>query len=105
MGKKEGWITTEDYAKYELNQPILNLPGLSVEQLQEARKWAYREFYLRPSYILKRLRKIKSLGDLVTNYRQARDFHFELDFASLPLKKPLFQRFPEFRASKISATH
>ena len=35
---------------------------------------AYREFYLRPSYILKRLKKIKSFGDLVTNYRQARDF-------------------------------
>jgi len=74
MGKKNGWITTEDYAKYELNQPILNLPTLSMEQLQEARKRAYREFYLRPSYILRRLRKIKSLSDLITNYRQARDF-------------------------------
>jgi len=74
MGKKEGWITTEDYAKYELNQPILNMPGMSVEQLQEARKMAYRAFYLRPSYILKRLRKIKGFGDLMTNYRQARDF-------------------------------
>ena len=74
MGKKNGWITTEDYAKYELNQPILNLPTLSIEQLQEARKRAYREFYLRPSYILKRLKKIKSFKDLTTNFLQARDF-------------------------------
>ncbi len=74
MGKKNGWITTEDYAKYELNQPILNLPTLTMEQLQEARNRAYREFYLRPSYIFKRLRKIKSFKDLVTNYRQAKDF-------------------------------
>ena len=74
MGKKNGWITTEDYAKYELNQPILNLPTLSVEQLQKARKKAYREFYLRPGYILKRLRKIKSFKDLTVNFRQARDF-------------------------------
>jgi radical SAM superfamily enzyme YgiQ (UPF0313 family) len=74
MGKKEGWITTEDYAKYELNQPILNMPGMSIEQLQEARKLAYRSFYLRPSYIFKRLRKIKGFGDLLTNYRQAKDF-------------------------------
>lgn len=74
MGKANGWITTEDYAKYELNQPILNLPTLSVEQLQAARTRAYREFYLRPRYILKRLAKIRSFGDLVTNYRQARDF-------------------------------
>ncbi|HVZ80977.1 MAG TPA: radical SAM protein [bacterium] len=74
MGKKNGWISTEDYAKYELNQPILNLPTLSMEQLQEARKRAYREFYLRPSYILKRLRKIRGLKDLVVNFRQAKDF-------------------------------
>jgi radical SAM superfamily enzyme YgiQ (UPF0313 family) len=74
MGKKNGWITTEDYAKYELNQPILNLPGLSIDELQKARTRAYKEFYLRPSYIFKRLRKIRGLKDLVTNYRQARDF-------------------------------
>ncbi len=74
MGKKNGWITTEDYAKYELNQPILNLPGLSVEELQKARTRAYKEFYLRPSYIFKRLRKIRGIKDLVTNYRQAKDF-------------------------------
>jgi radical SAM superfamily enzyme YgiQ (UPF0313 family) len=74
MGKKNGWITTDDYAKYELNQPILNLPSLSVEDLQKARNMAYRQFYLRPGYILKRLRKIKSFADFLTNFRQARDF-------------------------------
>jgi len=74
MGKKNGWITTEDYAKYELNQPILHLPTLSVEELQKARDMAYRQFYLRPSYVFKRLKKIKSFKDLVINYRQARDF-------------------------------
>jgi radical SAM superfamily enzyme YgiQ (UPF0313 family) len=74
MGKKNGWITTEDYAKYELNQPILNMPGLSVEELQKARNMAYRQFYLRPSYIFKRLRKIRNFADLLVNYRQAKDF-------------------------------
>jgi anaerobic magnesium-protoporphyrin IX monomethyl ester cyclase len=74
MGKKNGWITTDDYAKYELNQPILNMPGLSVEELQKARNMAYRQFYLRPSYIFKRLRKIRNFADLLINYRQAKDF-------------------------------
>jgi hypothetical protein len=74
MGKKNGWITTEDYAKYELNQPILHLPTLSVEDLQKARDMAYRQFYLRPSYVFKRLKKIKNFKDLLINYRQARDF-------------------------------
>jgi len=89
MGKKNGWITTDDYAKYELNQPILHLPTLSVEQLQEARNMAYRQFYLRPSYILKRLRKIKSLGDLLTNYRQARDFISSWISQSSTEKRPI----------------
>lgn len=74
MGKKNGWITTQDYSKYELNQPILNLPTLSVDQLQKARIRAYREFYLRPSYVFKRLRKIHSLNDLMKTYHQAKDF-------------------------------
>lgn len=74
MGKKNGWITTEDYAKYELNQPILNLPTLSSIELQKARIRAYREFYLRPVYIIKRLRKIHSLSDLKKTFFQAKDF-------------------------------
>jgi radical SAM superfamily enzyme YgiQ (UPF0313 family) len=74
MGKKNGWITTEDYAKYELNQPILNLPTLSSEQLQKARIRAYREFYLRPSYVFKRLRKIHNWNDFQKTIQQARDF-------------------------------
>ncbi len=101
MGKKEGWITTEDYAKYELNQPILNLPGLSVEQLQEARKMAYRAFYLRPSYIFKRLRKIKGFGDLLTNYRQAKDFISSWISESSTEKTPV----SAVPAAQTSATH
>ena len=74
LGKNKGWITTEDYAKYELNQAILNYPTLTLKQLQEARMNAYREFYLRPSYIWKRLRKIRSLKEFMINYHQAKDF-------------------------------
>ena len=74
MGKKNGWITTEDYAKYELNQPILNLPTLSAEELQKASIRAYREFYLRPIYIFNRLRKIHSWSDFQKTFFQAKDF-------------------------------
>lgn len=104
MGKKNGWITTEDYSKYELNQPLLNLPTLSVEQLQEARKRAYREFYLRPGYILKRLRKIKNLKDLVTHFRQAKDFIHSWISESSTEKTPISaaSRVPE---AQTSPTH
>ena len=104
MGKKNGWITTEDYAKYELNQPILNLPTLSVDELQKARGRAYREFYLRPAYILKRLRKIKSLKDLVVNYRQARDFIQSWISDSSTQKTPIFEA-AKVPAVQSSSTH
>jgi radical SAM superfamily enzyme YgiQ (UPF0313 family) len=71
---REGWITTKDYSRYELNQPILNLPTLSLEELRKARSRAYREFYLRPAYLWKRLRKIKSFPDLWIQVRQGWDF-------------------------------
>jgi anaerobic magnesium-protoporphyrin IX monomethyl ester cyclase len=104
MGKKNGWITTEDYAKYELNQPILNLPTLSMEQLQAARNRAYREFYLRPSYIFKRLRKIKNLKDLVTNYRQAKDFISSWISQSSTEKTPI-SKVSRVPVAQTSVTH
>jgi radical SAM superfamily enzyme YgiQ (UPF0313 family) len=104
MGKKNGWITTDDYAKYELNQPILHLPTLSVEQLQEARNMAYRQFYLRPAYIFKRLRKIKSFGDLLTNYRQAKDFISSWISHSSTEKRPISAISNESQKA-VSAAH
>jgi len=104
MGKKNGWITTEDYAKYELNQPILNLPTLSPEELQKARVRAYREFYLRPSYIFKRLRKIKNFTELVKNYRQARDFIHGWISDGSTQKTPVLAA-PVVPAAQSSLTH
>ena len=44
--------------------PVFENENLSRQDLQRWAKKAYREFYLRPSYIWQRLRQIKSLGDL-----------------------------------------
>jgi len=104
LGKKEGWITTEDYAKYELNQAILNYPRLTIEQLQRARIKAYREFYLRPSYIWKRLRKIRSLKELMINYRQAKDFLGSW-ISDSSVKKTSISRDSKVPTSQISSTH
>lgn len=74
LAREKGWITTEDYSKYELNQAILDTPALPVEALRVARKSAYRSFYLRPSYLLKRLRRIRGWKDLWVNVKQGFDF-------------------------------
>lgn len=41
----------------------------SKEEILEMRKKAYREFFFRPSYILKRLLKIRSIGEFVRHIR------------------------------------
>lgn len=74
LAREKGWITTEDYSRYELNQPIMDMPSLSVDQLRVARKKAYRSFYLRPAYIWKRLKLVRHPADLWMNIRQGFDF-------------------------------
>jgi radical SAM superfamily enzyme YgiQ (UPF0313 family) len=74
MAETNGWISTKDYSKYELNQPIMEMPSLTIEELTKERKRAYREFYLRPAYILKRLKMVRRPKDLWMNVRQGIDF-------------------------------
>ena len=61
--KKEGWFATKnkDFKPADpYREGIVNFPEMSHEELEKMVRWAYRSFYLRPSYILKKLRKIKS---------------------------------------------
>jgi len=74
LARREGWRIAGDYSRYELNQPLLELPTLSLADLALERSRAYREFYLRPSYIGGRLRKVKSPRGLWILIRQGWDF-------------------------------
>ncbi|MFC1946205.1 B12-binding domain-containing radical SAM protein, partial [Chloroflexota bacterium] len=47
--------------------PIFTSDGLSREDLKEWTRRAYREFYLRPTYVFQRLRKLRSWGDVKVN--------------------------------------
>lgn len=59
--RREGLMTEFDYSKYGINtRPVHRLPGLSEDDLIKGQKRAYREFYLRPSKIIKLLLRIKS---------------------------------------------
>jgi radical SAM superfamily enzyme YgiQ (UPF0313 family) len=57
--KQNGYIET-DYSKYckedGTHNTVLNLPGLSAEQMVEFCDTARRKYYLRPAYILHRIR-------------------------------------------------
>ncbi len=55
--KKKGWLRVTDFDKYDTAGPTFETPSLSMEKLGELRYKAYQDFYLRPSYVFKMMRK------------------------------------------------
>jgi len=76
--KKEGYfrkdIEWKDFTLVSNNLPPLDLPGLSAERILELQKKAYREYYLRPDYIYKKIININSLVDLKNLYNGVKLF-------------------------------
>lgn len=67
-GISRGIIAPDAYDRFMRGEacfPVYVPEGLSVEQLVSAEKEAYRRFYLRPSYVLDRLRKLRGPGELL----------------------------------------
>jgi len=62
--KKEGYLREDlewkDFCLVSNNLPPLNLPNLPANRLLELQKRAYREYYLRLTYVLEKLKGIKS---------------------------------------------
>ncbi len=59
---KNGWLKVTDFDKYDTATPTFETPYLSMEKLAELRYKAYQQFYLRPGYVLKMLRKGGTYG-------------------------------------------
>ncbi|MFC2071983.1 B12-binding domain-containing radical SAM protein [Chloroflexota bacterium] len=49
--------------------PVFDTNGISQTELQHWMKMAYKEFYLRPSYLWQRIRQLNSPGDLRVNLK------------------------------------
>lgn len=67
--KENNLLLHENWSGYNFAEPVINLPTISPEKLLDYYKKAHRQFYLRPSYILKRLKKIKSIEDFKRNFK------------------------------------
>lgn len=66
--KSEGRIKTEDWTKYichQINEPLFEHPDLSWETIGFYYKKAFREFYLRPNYIMRRFFRSIKMGDIL----------------------------------------
>jgi anaerobic magnesium-protoporphyrin IX monomethyl ester cyclase len=55
--KKNGWLRVMDFDKYDTAGPTFETPSLSMEKISALRYKAYQDFYLRPSYVFRMIRK------------------------------------------------
>jgi anaerobic magnesium-protoporphyrin IX monomethyl ester cyclase len=60
--KKNGWLRITDFDRYDTATPTFETPELSMERIREIRYKAHQQFYLRPRYVLKMLRKGGTYG-------------------------------------------
>jgi len=66
IARNEGTLKSVDWSHYIMipDDPVYVTKHLTVEELQYLLQKAYKDFYFRPSYILKRALKTRSLDDL-----------------------------------------
>jgi|SRR3989344_3918016 len=63
--EKNGWLRTHNWREFEASEnSVLEYPDLKAKDIIEAHKKAYREFYFRPGYVLKRIAGVKSCAEL-----------------------------------------
>ena len=60
--KKNGWLRITDFDKFDTAGPTFETPWLSMEKLAKLRYKAYQDFYLRPSYVLRMMRRGGTYG-------------------------------------------
>jgi len=65
--KQEGRIISQDWSKYSCHQtkePLFNHPNIAWDVIEKYYRKAFAEFYLRPSYIIRRFIRSLRMGDL-----------------------------------------
>lgn len=68
--EEKGQLLTKDWSKYDpCQKPVYSYPHLSSEEIFEATRSGYRQFYLRPSYLLQRIVQIRSFRDLKNGFK------------------------------------
>jgi radical SAM superfamily enzyme YgiQ (UPF0313 family) len=67
------WLTSSDLSRSDssLTYPVIKTEELSPEKLWSLRNKAIRDFYFRPSYIMKKILHLSSLNELKMLFRQA----------------------------------
>jgi radical SAM superfamily enzyme YgiQ (UPF0313 family) len=56
--EQNGYLLTKNWEEYDLAHPVMDLPTVSAERVEEFYRKAYRKFFLRPSYLIKRVSRL-----------------------------------------------
>ena len=67
--KENNYLLTEDWSLYDYYHYVMELPTISSREIEHAYKEAYRRFFFRPAYLMKRLKKLRSFRDLRMAFR------------------------------------
>ncbi len=62
--KKNGYLMTEEWSRYDLARSIMRLPTVEPAAVERYYRLAYKKFYLRPGFILKKIFKLRSLNEI-----------------------------------------
>jgi len=62
--KENGYLLTENWDDYDLSFPVMRLPTIPLEVLTQKYGEAFKSFYLRPRYILRKFLSFKSFMDI-----------------------------------------
>ena len=60
--KKNGWLRITDFNRYDTATPTFETPLLNMDKIREIRYKAHQQFYLRPRYVLKMMRRGGTYG-------------------------------------------
>ncbi len=72
LAKKSGWMTADEYVPVDpIRESLISYPHLTKKDMERIIRRAYRRFYFRPKYILKRIRKLSGIRDFVNKAKAA----------------------------------
>ena len=59
MAAREGWLSPVDWAQYDFMRGLIDREGMSGQRMEELRRKAFLEFYMRPQVVWDNLRQMK----------------------------------------------
>jgi len=67
--EENNYLLTKDWSLYDpMKKPVFSYPWLTSDEIAYYSAYGLRQFYLRPGYILNRLKTIRSFADVMTYF-------------------------------------